>query len=69
MLIEAIIQAIESSDRSQYEIAKAAGVNRSALTRLMKRERGVSVDTLEALAKALGLEISIQPKPKSRTKR
>ncbi len=66
ILTDALRAAIKVSDETQYSIAKGAGVARSQLSRLMSGKQGMSEETIERLAEYLGLEIIIQPKPKTR---
>ena len=65
-LLDGIHDAIEASGKTRYRIAKESGIAESVLSRLMSRERGLSIDTLERLADYLGLEITIQPKRRRR---
>jgi len=60
-ILEEIRKAINTSDKSRYRLWKETGITQSQLSRLMSSEAGVSVDNLERLADALGLEIIIQP--------
>ncbi|MCY2926828.1 MAG: helix-turn-helix transcriptional regulator [Planctomycetota bacterium] len=62
--IEAIRKAINASPMSRYRLAKESGVTEAAISRLMSGERAVNVDSLEKLADALGLAITIGPKKK-----
>lgn len=57
-----IRRAVETSGRSRYQLAKESGVSQASLCRLVNGERGMTVDMLERLAPALGLEIIIRPK-------
>lgn len=52
-------EAIRRDGRTLAEIAAASGVDPSALSRLMRSERGITVDSLDLLAKALGLEVRL----------
>lgn len=61
-LLNEIRKAIRASDESPYAIAKGAGVARSALSRLLSGERGLSVDAAERLADYLGLTIIVRPR-------
>lgn len=65
-LTDAIRAAIKASDQTPYAIAKGAGVARSQLSRLLSGECGMAVDTVEKLADYLGLQITIEPKHKTR---
>jgi len=61
-ILDSIKAAIQASDESLNHIAHETGVSVSALSRLMSGERGLSVESVEAVAEYLGLEISIRPK-------
>ena len=63
-ITDTIRKAIEASSKSRYQIADETKLSQSHLSRLMSGERGLGVDALERLAKALELEITIKPKPK-----
>jgi DNA-binding phage protein len=65
-LTNAIRAAVKTSDQTPYAIAKGAGVARSQLSRLLSRESGMTVDTIERLADYLGLTITVEPKAKTR---
>src|SRR5438128_3218523 len=68
-LVDDIVAAIETAEkagRSRYAIAKSAGVAYSVISRLISRERGVSIDTLEKLASELGYDIALQKQAKKR---
>jgi len=49
--------AIERSGRSQYDIAKQAGIHRRLISRFVLRERSLSLETVDALAVALNLQL------------
>lgn len=49
-------------------MCKRSGVNKAALSRFISGERGVSVESAEALAKALGMEIALGPVRKGKGK-
>lgn len=61
-LLESIIKAINASGETPYAIARGAGVNKSALSRLLNGERGLSIESVERIAEYLGLEIVLRPK-------
>ena len=52
-----IRQAIESSDVSRYAIAKATGIEESALSRFVNGKRGLSMEAIDTVAEYLGLEL------------
>lgn len=57
-----IRKAIRDSDTTRYRLSKETGVSESHLSRFMSEERGVSLENIESLADALGLEIIIRSK-------
>lgn len=61
-LLDALRKAIETSGKTRYRISQDTDVAQSQLSRLMSGERGLQIDTVERLAKYLGLEIVIRPK-------
>ena len=61
-MIERIRKAVEASGKSRYRLSKECGVSQAQLSRLMSGERGMSADSIERLADALGLEIVIRQK-------
>lgn len=50
-------QAIRDSGFSLYALRRLTGVEPSALSRFLRGQRSVTVDTLDALADTLGLEL------------
>ncbi len=66
-LTKAISAAIKASDQTPYAIGKGTGVARSQLSRMMRGESGMTADTIEKLADYLGLRITIEPKPTTKT--
>lgn len=58
-LLKSITKAIEASGKTRYRIAKDAGVAQSQLSRLVHGKLGVSLETLEKLAKSLGYEVKL----------
>ena len=67
-LLDTIRAAIRDSGQTPASIARRAQVARSQLSRLLSGERGVSVEAMERLADALGLEVVIRPR-RSRKRR
>jgi transcriptional regulator with XRE-family HTH domain len=61
---ERIRQAIETADVTRYRIAQETGIEESALSRFMSRERGLSMEALDALAEFFGLELVARGKQK-----
>jgi transcriptional regulator with XRE-family HTH domain len=56
-VIEAIRRACKQSSASQYRIAKDTGIDKSALSRFVSGERGLSMENVDALCRYLGLEL------------
>jgi len=65
-LLKTIRKAIEASGTSRYAIHKATGIDQGQLSKLMKGQAGLSLESLEKLADFLGLEIILRTKRKSR---
>ncbi len=59
-LADRLRAAIEASPLSQYEISKRSGVSEGVLSRFMRGERGITLETLEKLAGPLGLELTLK---------
>jgi plasmid maintenance system antidote protein VapI len=54
---EQIREAIIKSGRSAYELADAAGVDRSVLSRFLSAKRSITLDTVDRLAEELKLRL------------
>jgi len=67
-LLDQIIEAVEASERTRYRIAKDSGISEAVLSRLVNRERTITLETLEALCDTLGVEITLSPKKKRAAK-
>lgn len=62
---ERLRRAIEQSDMTQYRIAQGSGISPAVLSRFVRGERGLHIETVDALAELLELEL--RPKqPRSR---
>jgi transcriptional regulator with XRE-family HTH domain len=61
-LLDQLVSAITKSDRTPYDIARAAGVSKSQVYRLLNGNRGISVETLERLCAELGIDIVLRKK-------
>lgn len=57
-LSEILKQAIQSSDKSVYQICKEAGVSQIVVSRFLSGERDIRLATADRLAKALGLTMA-----------
>ena len=67
-LSDSVRQAINESGESRYAIAKATGIDESALAKFYNGQRGITTDTLDRLAEYLGLRIVMGRKPKQKRK-
>ena len=56
-LSDEIRAAIDKADLSAYELARAAGVNRSVLSRFQAGKRTITLETADRLAEILKLRI------------
>jgi len=63
-VLSEICKAIRESDKTPYRIAQESGVEKSALSRLLNDQRGLSIEAIERLADCLGLDIVVRPKRK-----
>ena len=65
-ILDTLRRAIKASAKSRYQLWQETGIDQSQLSRLMQGKGGVSIESLEKLAAALDLNITIQPKQKRR---
>jgi plasmid maintenance system antidote protein VapI len=56
-LSDALRAAIDQADLSAYELAQAAGVDRSVLSRFRAGKRTITLETADRLAEVLKLRI------------
>lgn len=63
LLTDQLRQAIDDSGLSRYQIAKATGIDESALAKFYNGRRGLSMDALNALGEFLQLTIKLGRKP------
>lgn len=61
--------AIDRDGRSPYAISKAAGVDAGILSRFLSGQRGITSDTIDRLASALGLHLGTATRSKGRPRR
>lgn len=59
---EEIRQARNAKSWSQQDLADKAGVSRPSVARVESGQQGVSTDTLQKIAKALGLQLVLANK-------
>jgi transcriptional regulator with XRE-family HTH domain len=62
-LTDQLRQAIDESGMTRYQIAKATGIDESALAKFYNGHRGLSMDALNALGEFLQLTITLGRKP------
>jgi transcriptional regulator with XRE-family HTH domain len=62
-LTDQLRQVIDDSDLTRYQIAKATGIDESALAKFYNGHRGLSMDALNALGEFLQLTITLGRKP------
>lgn len=67
-LSDAVRKAIDDSGESRYAIAKATGIDESALAKFYNGHRGITTDTLDRLGEYLALRIVMDRKPKPKGK-
>ena len=63
LLTDQLRQAIEDSGLTRYQIAKATGIDESALAKFYNGHRGLSMQALNALGELLQLRITLGSKP------
>ncbi len=68
LIFDTIRSAIQTSPKTRYRLWKETGVDQAQLSRLVAGQKCVSLDNLERLAEALGLEIVIRPRQKAAAK-
>jgi transcriptional regulator with XRE-family HTH domain len=62
-LSDQVRQAIEDSGLTRYQIAKATGIDESALAKFYNGHRGLSMKALDALGEFLELTITLGRTP------
>ena len=68
LLTDQLRQAIDDSGVTRYQIAKATGIDESALAKFYNGHRGLSMDALNALGEFLQLTITLGRKPEKKGK-
>jgi ribosome-binding protein aMBF1 (putative translation factor) len=63
---EAIREAVEASGKTRYQLWKETGIDQAVLSRLVAGKGGMTLDNMERLAEALGLEIVVRKQRKGR---
>jgi plasmid maintenance system antidote protein VapI len=67
--VNTLRQAVLDSGESRHRIGQGSAMSPSQLSRLVSRERGLTIETAERLATYLGLEIVVRPKGRARTRK
>jgi transcriptional regulator with XRE-family HTH domain len=62
-LIAILKCAVEESGLSMYELARKSGVSQSQLSRFMRGERALSLESASKLFEPLGLKVVREPPP------
>ena len=60
--------AIDESGKTQYQLAQETGIDKSALSRFVSGERGLTLETAAKLATALNLELKPVRRQRKRAK-
>jgi transcriptional regulator with XRE-family HTH domain len=68
LLTDQLRKAIDDSNLTRYQIAKATGIDESALAKFYNGHRGLSMDALNALGEFLQLTITLGRKPEKKGK-
>ena len=63
LLTDQLRTAIDDSGLTRYQIAKATGIDESALAKFYNGHRGLSMNALNALGEFLQLTITLGRKP------
>jgi len=68
LLTDQLRKAIDDSGLTRYQIAKATGIDESALAKFYNGRRGLSTAALNALGQFLQLRITLGRKPAKKGK-
>jgi plasmid maintenance system antidote protein VapI len=61
-IMQQIRKAVEQDERPQSTIAKLAGIHPKTFSAFMHGRRGLSIESIEQLVKALGMELRLELK-------
>ena len=61
MIYDAVRKAITKSGKTRYRLWQETGISQAQLCEFLHGRRGMSIENLETLAEALGLEIVVRP--------
>jgi transcriptional regulator with XRE-family HTH domain len=67
-LTDEIREAVDACGVSRYRLCKELGFAQSTLSRFMSGKAGLSLDTLDRLARRLGLHLAATRRPAKRPK-
>jgi transcriptional regulator with XRE-family HTH domain len=67
-ILSELRDAIRASAKTRYRLAKETGISEGQLSRLMSGQGGLSIDALERLAAALGLDVTVRKQQKRKTR-
>ncbi len=60
-IYDTIRKVIAESDKTRYRLWQETGISQAQLCEFLHGRRGMSMESLETLAEALGLEIIVRP--------
>ncbi len=60
-IFDALRHAITESGKTRYRLWQETGISQAQLCEFLHGRRGMSIENLETLAEALGLEIVVRP--------
>ena len=66
MIGEELRRAIQGGKLSQAELARGTGLSEGQVSRFLKGERGLSLESIDKLLDVLELEIVIRPRRKGK---
>ncbi len=58
--LDQVRRAVRLSGMSQYVLSRETGVTEGSISRFVRGERGLSSESLERIAEALGLEVVVR---------
>ncbi len=64
-LTDQLRKAIETNDKSRYQIGQETGIDPATLCRFIHGKGGLSIDGLDRIADCLGLNLTTESKPPS----
>jgi plasmid maintenance system antidote protein VapI len=55
-------RAINNASMSRYELCQRVALDQASMSKFMKRERGLSLETIDRIGRVLGLALVAAPK-------